>query len=60
VVLERAARERLAVALTAATPSVELWWRASDRRGLTVAPPAPGRGRRSPSPTRAAFFAASR
>jgi len=42
VVLERAARERLAVALTAATPSVELWWRASDRRGLTVAPPAPG------------------
>ena len=33
-VLERAARERCAVALTAATPSVELWWRASDRRGL--------------------------
>jgi len=42
VVLERASRERLAVALTAATPSVELWWRATERRGLTVAPPAPG------------------
>src|SRR5262245_50355418 len=42
VVLERAARERRPVALTAATPSVELWWRATERRGLTVAPPAPG------------------
>jgi primosomal protein N' (replication factor Y) (superfamily II helicase) len=42
VVLERGARERLAVVLTAATPSVELWWRATDRHGLSVTPPAPG------------------
>ena len=42
VVLERAARERLGVALTAATPSVEIWWRATDRRGLTMAAPTPG------------------
>jgi primosomal protein N' (replication factor Y) len=42
VVLERAARERRPALLTAATPSVELWWRATDRAGATLAPPAPG------------------
>ena len=42
VVLERARRERLSVLLTSATPSVELWWRATDRAGATMAPPAPG------------------
>lgn len=42
VVLERARRERLSLVLTAATPSVELWWRATDHSGLAMAPPAPG------------------
>src|SRR5438552_3712423 len=28
--------------LTAATPSVELWWRATDRGSVTMAPPAAG------------------
>jgi primosomal protein N' (replication factor Y) len=42
VVLERARRERLRVLLTSATPSVELWWRATDRAGAAMAPPAPG------------------
>jgi primosomal protein N' (replication factor Y) len=42
VVLERGRRERLAVLLTTATPSVELWWRATDRAGIVMAPPAPG------------------
>jgi primosomal protein N' (replication factor Y) len=42
VVLERARRESLPVILTAATPSVELWWRASDRGGVRMAPAAPG------------------
>ena len=42
IVLERARRERLSVLLTSATPSVELWWRATDRAGAAMAPPAPG------------------
>jgi primosomal protein N' (replication factor Y) len=42
IVLERGRRERLAVLLTTATPSVELWWRATDRGGIAMAPPAPG------------------
>ncbi|HET7341486.1 MAG TPA: primosomal protein N', partial [Methylomirabilota bacterium] len=42
VVLERAARERRRALLTAATPSVELWWRATDRAGVSMTPPAPG------------------
>jgi primosomal protein N' (replication factor Y) len=42
VILERARRERLPVLLTAATPSVELWWRASDGGGVAMTPPAPG------------------
>jgi primosomal protein N' len=42
VVLERAARERRPAFLTAATPSVELWWRATERGGVTMAPPAAG------------------
>jgi primosomal protein N' (replication factor Y) len=42
VVLERARRERRRALLTAATPSVEVWWRATDHGGATVAPPAPG------------------
>jgi primosomal protein N' (replication factor Y) len=42
VVLERARRERLSVLLTSATPSVELWWRATDRAGAAMALPAPG------------------
>jgi len=42
VVLERARRERLPVLLTAATPSVELWWRATDRGGVVMTPPGPG------------------
>jgi primosomal protein N' (replication factor Y) len=32
IVLERAARERLRVVLTSATPSVEMWWRADSGR----------------------------
>ena len=42
VVLERAQRERRRALLTAATPSVETWWRATDRGGIAMAPPAPG------------------
>ncbi len=42
VILERARRERLPVLLTAATPSVELWWRATDRGGVAMTPPGPG------------------
>jgi len=42
VMLERARRERRPVLLTAATPSVELWWRATDRAGVAMTPPAPG------------------
>jgi primosomal protein N' (replication factor Y) (superfamily II helicase) len=42
IVLERARRERLSVLLTTATPSVELWWRAAERAGLTMAAAAPG------------------
>ena len=42
VVLERAQRERRRALLTAATPSVETWWRATDRGGLAMAAPAPG------------------
>jgi primosomal protein N' (replication factor Y) len=42
VVLERARRERRPALLTSATPSVETWWRATDRGGTTMAPPAPG------------------
>src|SRR5947209_16900470 len=41
VALERAAREPVALLLTAATPSVEAWWRA--KSGLVdMAPPQPG------------------
>jgi primosomal protein N' len=42
VVLERAARERRPALLTAATPSVELWWRATEGGGVTMTLPAPG------------------
>jgi primosomal protein N' (replication factor Y) len=42
VVLERARRERLPVLLTAATPSVEVWWRATDRAGVSLTAPGPG------------------
>jgi primosomal protein N' len=42
VVLERARRERRPALLTAATPSVETWWRATDRGGAAMAPPAAG------------------
>lgn len=42
VVLERAQRERRGALLTGATPSVETWWRATDRGGIAMAPPAPG------------------
>src|SRR6185503_1923185 len=42
VVLERAQRERRRALLTAATPSVETWWRATDRGGLAMAAPTPG------------------
>lgn len=42
VILERARREHLPVLLTAATPSVELWWRATERGGVAMTPPAPG------------------
>jgi primosomal protein N' (replication factor Y) (superfamily II helicase) len=42
IVLERARRERLPVLLTAATPSVEIWWRASQGVPVTMAQPAPG------------------
>ncbi len=42
VVLERAARERCALLLCSATPSVEMWWRAdSGRVDRPPAPPAP-------------------
>jgi primosomal protein N' (replication factor Y) len=37
IVLERAARARLRVALTSATPSVETWWRADSGRARLVA-----------------------
>jgi primosomal protein N' (replication factor Y) len=40
VVLERARRERVALALTSATPSVETWWRADARRLELAAAPA--------------------
>ena len=42
IVLERARRERLPVLLTAATPSVEIWWRATEAATVAMAPPAPG------------------
>jgi primosomal protein N' len=42
IVLERARRERRTALLTSATPSVETWWRATDRAGTTMAPPPPG------------------
>jgi primosomal protein N' (replication factor Y) (superfamily II helicase) len=42
ILMERARREGLTLLLTAATPSVELWWRATDRAGVVMAPPAPG------------------
>ena len=42
VLLERAQRERRPALLTAATPSVETWWRATDRGAIVMAPPAPG------------------
>jgi len=42
VVLERGRRDGRPVLLTAATPSVELWWRASDRGGVAMTPPGSG------------------
>jgi primosomal protein N' (replication factor Y) len=42
IVLERGRREHLSVLLTTATPSVELWWRATGRAGVAMDPPAPG------------------
>ena len=42
IVLERARRERRTALLTSATPSVETWWRATDRAGATMERPAPG------------------
>jgi primosomal protein N' (replication factor Y) (superfamily II helicase) len=42
VLLERARREGLPVLMTAATPSVELWWRATDHGGVAMTPPGPG------------------
>jgi primosomal protein N' (replication factor Y) len=42
VVLERGRREQVSTLLTSATPSVELWWRATDRGGVTLAPSSPG------------------
>jgi primosomal protein N' (replication factor Y) len=42
VVLERVRRERRPALLTSATPSVETWWRATDRGGVAMTPPAPG------------------
>jgi primosomal protein N' (replication factor Y) len=42
VLLERARRERLPLLMTTATPSVETWWRATDRGGVTLRSPAPG------------------
>jgi primosomal protein N' (replication factor Y) (superfamily II helicase) len=42
VILERAGREGLQTVLTAATPSVEMWWRAEQGEArLVPAPPAP-------------------
>ena len=41
VALERAAREPVTLLLTAATPSVEAWWRATSGR-MTMAPMEPG------------------
>ena len=41
VALERAAREPVSLLLTAATPSVEVWWRARSG-GVTMALPEPG------------------
>jgi primosomal protein N' (replication factor Y) len=42
VILERGRRERRPVLLTAATPSVEMWWRATDRGSVTMTPPGSG------------------
>jgi primosomal protein N' (replication factor Y) len=42
VVLERARRERLSAVMTSATPSVEMWWRATERGGVAMAAAAPG------------------
>jgi len=42
IVLERARRERLPLLLTAATPSVEVWWRATQGLGVAMATPGPG------------------
>jgi primosomal protein N' len=43
IVLARAHTERAAALLTAATPSVEMWWRARDTATATMAPPAASR-----------------
>lgn len=42
VVLERAERERCALLLSSATPSVEMWWRADSGRAELAAAAAPG------------------
>ena len=42
IVVERAARERAPALLTAATPAVETWWRATDLHAIAMVPPAPG------------------
>jgi primosomal protein N' (replication factor Y) len=42
VLLERGRRELRPVLLTAATPSVELWWRATDRGDVAMTPPGSG------------------
>jgi len=42
IVLERAQREPATALLTAATPSVETWWRATDRHAIALVPPPPG------------------
>jgi primosomal protein N' (replication factor Y) (superfamily II helicase) len=42
IVLARAATEHAAALLTAATPSVEMWWRARDTATAAMAPPVAG------------------
>jgi primosomal protein N' (replication factor Y) (superfamily II helicase) len=42
IVLQRGRQEHLSVLLTAATPSVELWWRATDRAEVAMSRPVPG------------------
>jgi primosomal protein N' (replication factor Y) (superfamily II helicase) len=42
IVLERARRERRPVLLTAATPSVEMWWRSTQAAAVAMTLPGPG------------------